>query len=147
MLLGLLEASYHLQQFRRWVTASQAVEKKRRLNMEQVKTLKKNFELGKMQLARALELQPRHIGIWFQNRRVRWKTKSLRKIMLSLRDSFRLSKLIMMPFKPTNRSFMMRDNIRAYRRSAHHMMPSHLTSNGRRSCNGSKGCRCLHIRR
>ncbi|CAL1412688.1 unnamed protein product [Linum trigynum] len=87
---------------------SQAGEKKRRLNMEQVKTLKKNFELGKMQLARALEVQPRHIGIWFQNRRVRWKTKSLRKFMLSLRDSFRLSKLIMMPFKPTNRSFMMR---------------------------------------
>lgn len=74
---------------------SQAGEKKRRLNMEQVKTLEKNFELGnkleperKMQLARALGLQPRQIAIWFQNRRARWKTKQLEKDYETLKKQF-----------------------------------------------------------
>ncbi|KAA8533000.1 hypothetical protein F0562_032883 [Nyssa sinensis] len=74
---------------------SQAGEKKRRLNMEQVKTLEKNFELGnkleperKMQLARALGLQPRQIAIWFQNRRARWKTKQLEKDYEVLKRQF-----------------------------------------------------------
>ncbi|KAK9276687.1 hypothetical protein L1049_006223 [Liquidambar formosana] len=74
---------------------SQAGEKKRRLNMEQVKTLEKNFELGnkleperKMQLARALGLQPRQIAIWFQNRRARWKTKQLEKDFDLLKRQF-----------------------------------------------------------
>nr|VDC88144.1 unnamed protein product [Brassica rapa] len=74
---------------------SQKGEKKRRLNMEQVKTLEKNFELGnkldperKMQLARALCLQPRQIAIWFQNRRARWKTKQLEKDYDTLKRQF-----------------------------------------------------------
>lgn len=74
---------------------SQVGEKKRRLNMEQVKTLEKNFELGnkleperKMQLARALGLQPRQIAIWFQNRRARWKTKQLEKDYEVLKRQF-----------------------------------------------------------
>ncbi|KAJ8569919.1 hypothetical protein K7X08_006496 [Anisodus acutangulus] len=74
---------------------SQAGEKKRRLNMEQVKTLEKNFELGnkldperKMQLAIALGLQPRQIAIWFQNRRARWKTKQLEKDYEVLKRQF-----------------------------------------------------------
>ncbi|KAH1064246.1 hypothetical protein J1N35_029233 [Gossypium stocksii] len=78
---------------------SQAGEKKRRLNMEQVKTLEKNFELGnkleperKMQLARALGLQPRQIAIWFQNRRARWKTKQLEKDYDLLKRQYELIK-------------------------------------------------------
>ncbi|KAK9750808.1 hypothetical protein RND81_02G223300 [Saponaria officinalis] len=70
-------------------------EKKRRLNMEQVKTLEKNFELGnkleperKMQLAKALGLQPRQVAIWFQNRRARWKTKQLEKDYEVLKRQF-----------------------------------------------------------
>ncbi|RWW27603.1 hypothetical protein BHE74_00012554 [Ensete ventricosum] len=77
----------------------QTGEKKRRLNMEQVKTLEKSFELGnkleperKMQLARALGLQPRQVAIWFQNRRARWKTKQLEKDYDVLKRQFEAMK-------------------------------------------------------
>ncbi|KAI4351614.1 hypothetical protein L6164_005958 [Bauhinia variegata] len=70
-------------------------EKKKRLNMEQVKALEKSFELGnkleperKMQLAKAVGLQPRQVAIWFQNRRARWKTKQLEKEYEVLRKQF-----------------------------------------------------------
>ncbi|KAJ6835500.1 homeobox-leucine zipper protein HOX21-like [Iris pallida] len=78
---------------------SQAGEKKRRLNIEQVRTLEKNFEIGnkleperKMQLARALGLQPRQVAIWFQNRRARWKTKQLEKDYDVLKRQFEAAK-------------------------------------------------------
>ncbi|KAI3716997.1 hypothetical protein L1987_68281 [Smallanthus sonchifolius] len=74
---------------------SQLGEKKRRLNLEQVKALEKSFELGnkleperKTQLARALGLQSRQVAIWFQNRRARWKTKQLEKDYDVLRRQF-----------------------------------------------------------
>lgn len=74
---------------------SQMGEKKKRLNLEQVKALEKSFESGnkleperKMQLARALGLQPRQIAIWFQNRRARWKTKQLEKDYEVLKKQF-----------------------------------------------------------
>ncbi|XP_010524329.1 PREDICTED: homeobox-leucine zipper protein HAT7 [Tarenaya hassleriana] len=74
-------------------------EKKKRLNLEQVRALEKSFELGnkleperKMQLAKALGLQPRQVAIWFQNRRARWKTKQLEKDYEALKQQFEVLK-------------------------------------------------------
>ncbi|KAH1234841.1 Homeobox-leucine zipper protein ATHB-20 [Glycine max] len=73
----------------------QCGEKKKRLNLEQVKALEKSFDLGnkleperKVQLAKALGLQPRQVAIWFQNRRARWKTKHLEKEYEVLKKQF-----------------------------------------------------------
>ncbi|EPS73634.1 hypothetical protein M569_01124, partial [Genlisea aurea] len=61
-------------------------EKKRGLSSDQLRTLERNFQLGKkleperkMYLAKILGLPPRQIAVWFQNRRARWKNKQLEK--------------------------------------------------------------------
>ncbi|XP_073151216.1 homeobox-leucine zipper protein ATHB-6-like isoform X2 [Henckelia pumila] len=80
---GLVEESKHV------------MEKKRRLGVEQVKALEKNFEVEnklepdrKVKLAQELGLQPRQVAIWFQNRRARWKTKQLERDYGILKASY-----------------------------------------------------------
>ncbi|XP_073062412.1 homeobox-leucine zipper protein ATHB-7-like [Primulina eburnea] len=61
-------------------------QKERRFSDEQIRTLEGVFESetklepgNKMKLAKQLGLQPRQIAIWFQNKRARWKSKTIEK--------------------------------------------------------------------
>ncbi|KAG7599269.1 Leucine zipper homeobox-associated [Arabidopsis suecica] len=60
--------------------------KKRRLSVDQVKTLEMNFkeenkleQERKVRIAKETRLHPRQVAVWFQNRRARWKTKQLER--------------------------------------------------------------------
>ncbi|ESW18103.1 hypothetical protein PHAVU_006G013200 [Phaseolus vulgaris] len=79
---------------------SLVLEKKRRLSLDQVKALERNFELDnkleperKSKLAQQLGLQPRQVAIWFQNRRARWKTKQLERDYGILKSNYDVLKV------------------------------------------------------
>nr|GMD49625.1 homeobox-leucine zipper protein ATHB-12-like [Ipomoea batatas] len=67
----------------------------KRFSDEQVKLLESMFTLEtkleahkKLQLARDLGLQPRQVGIWFQNKRARWKAKQIEQDYRELKAKF-----------------------------------------------------------
>ncbi|KAL2345160.1 hypothetical protein Fmac_006445 [Flemingia macrophylla] len=70
-------------------------EKKKRLTNNQIDLLERSFQEEikldperKMKLSRELDLQPRQIAVWFQNRRTRWKAKQLEHLYDVLKHQY-----------------------------------------------------------
>ncbi|KAF9597048.1 hypothetical protein IFM89_015239 [Coptis chinensis] len=70
-------------------------ERKKRLSNEQIDALERCFQEEikleperKMKLARELELQPRQVAVWFQNRRARWKVKQIERLYDAIKKDF-----------------------------------------------------------
>eukprot|EP00252_Welwitschia_mirabilis_P017027 TRINITY_DN37866_c0_g1_i1.p1 TRINITY_DN37866_c0_g1~~TRINITY_DN37866_c0_g1_i1.p1 ORF type:complete len:309 (+),score=63.93 TRINITY_DN37866_c0_g1_i1:527-1453(+) len=77
------------------LTTYQSESKKRRLTVDQVRSLERSFEMEsklepekKLQLAQELGMQPRQVAVWFQNRRARWKTKQLEREFTCLKADY-----------------------------------------------------------
>nr|QMT62769.1 class I HD-Zip family transcription factor LMI1 [Nigella damascena] len=72
-------------------------ERKKRLTNEQLDSLERSFQEEikleperKMKLAEELDLQPRQVAVWFQNRRARWKVKQIERLYDTLKKEFDL---------------------------------------------------------
>ncbi|KAJ4803840.1 Homeobox-leucine zipper protein family [Rhynchospora pubera] len=70
-------------------------DKKRRFSEDQIKSLESMFQTQtkleprqKLQLAKELNLEPRQVAIWFQNKRARWKSKQLEREYSALKADY-----------------------------------------------------------
>lgn len=86
----------------------------KRFSDEQVKLLESMFTLEtkleahkKLQLARDLGLQPRQVGIWFQNKRARWKSKQIEQDYRELKAKFDSLNVQFHYLKKENESLLM----------------------------------------
>lgn len=85
----------HLLSLRNNIKKKSKKEMKRRFSDEQIKSLEYSFESEsrpdsnvKHEIAGKLELQPRQVSIWFQNRRARHKSKQIEREFGSLKADF-----------------------------------------------------------
>lgn len=93
----------------------------RRFSDDQIKSLesifKKESKLDprkKLQIARDVGLQPRQVGIWFQNKRARWKSKKIEQEYNLLRSNYDDLSLRFHDLKGENMSLEMQVSLYIY---------------------------------